>query len=119
METTVLSCADPGNLAVAIEAACRCLSAGEVVGLPAETVYGLAGDALNPAAAARIFEAKARPFFDPLICHLPDLDWLARMTVIPPSVRALVDAACAYVRAVRECAWWCVVPPATTAATGG
>ncbi|MEI7773613.1 MAG: L-threonylcarbamoyladenylate synthase [Verrucomicrobiota bacterium] len=92
METTVLSCADPGNLAVAIEAACRCLSAGEVVGLPAETVYGLAGDALNPTSAARIFEAKARPFFDPLICHLPDLDWLTRMTIIPPSVRALVDA---------------------------
>jgi L-threonylcarbamoyladenylate synthase len=92
MDTTVLSCAGAGNLAVAVEAACRCLSAGEVVGLPAETVYGLAGDALNPAAAARIFEAKARPFFDPLICHLPDLDWLARMTVVPSSVRALVDA---------------------------
>ena len=92
METTVLSCADSGRLAVAVEAAGRCLSAGEVVGLPAETVYGLAGDALNPAAAARIFEAKERPFFDPLICHLPDLEWLERLTVIPPSVRLLVEA---------------------------
>jgi len=40
-----------------------------VVGLPTETVYGLAGDGLNPAALARIFELKQRPLFDPLILH--------------------------------------------------
>ncbi len=45
------------------------LRAGEVVGLPTETVYGLAGDGLNPAALARIFEIKQRPLFDPLILH--------------------------------------------------
>ena len=49
--------------------------------MPTETVYGLAGDALNPAAAAAIFHAKERPFFDPLIVHLPDAGWLARLTV--------------------------------------
>jgi L-threonylcarbamoyladenylate synthase len=45
------------------------LRRGEVVGMPTETVYGLAGDGLNPAALARIFEVKQRPLFDPLILH--------------------------------------------------
>jgi L-threonylcarbamoyladenylate synthase len=45
------------------------LHAGEIVGLPTETVYGLAADALNPLAIAKIFEAKERPRFDPLIVH--------------------------------------------------
>ncbi len=63
----------------ALEEACTLLRRGCVVGVPSETVYGLAGDALNPAAAAKIFEAKQRPFFDPLICHLPEKDWLNRL----------------------------------------
>jgi L-threonylcarbamoyladenylate synthase len=58
----------PEALAQAIEL----LRAGQVVGLPTETVYGLAGDALNPAALARIFEVKQRPLFDPLILHFAD-----------------------------------------------
>jgi len=45
---------------------------GEVVALPTETVYGLAADALNPDAVAKIFEAKERPRFDPLIVHVPN-----------------------------------------------
>jgi len=48
------------------------LDAGEVVALPTETVYGLAADALNPDAVTKIFEAKKRPRFDPLIVHLPE-----------------------------------------------
>jgi L-threonylcarbamoyladenylate synthase len=56
------------------------LAGGQVVAVPTETVYGLAGDALDPEAAARIFEAKQRPAFDPLIVHLPSLDWLDRLT---------------------------------------
>jgi L-threonylcarbamoyladenylate synthase len=51
------------------------LRAGEVVALPTETVYGLAGVATNLAAVARIFEAKERPTFDPLIVHVPSRDW--------------------------------------------
>ena len=47
------------------------LRAGEIVALPTETVYGLAADAFNPVAVAKIFEAKERPRFDPLIVHLP------------------------------------------------
>jgi L-threonylcarbamoyladenylate synthase len=59
------------------------LHAGEMVGLPTETVYGLAADALSPIAVAKIFEAKERPRFDPLIVHLPDLDWLERIVDLP------------------------------------
>ena len=73
-----------------LQAVCEQLEQGGVVALPTETVYGLAGDALNPAAAARIFEAKERPFFDPLICHIPDLEWLDRITAIPRSLHPLV-----------------------------
>lgn len=56
----------------AISRAVELLRQGEVVGLPTETVYGLAGDGLNPAALARIFEVKQRPLFDPLIMHFAD-----------------------------------------------
>lgn len=47
------------------------LLSGGVVGIPTETVYGLAGDAKNPEAVAKIFAAKDRPHFDPLIVHVP------------------------------------------------
>jgi len=92
MQTRVLSCIEATERAAAVEVACELLERGEVVALPAETVYGLAGDALNPAAAARIFEAKERPFFDPLICHLPHKSWLDEFTEVPEASRALVDA---------------------------
>ena len=58
------------------------LDAGQVVALPTETVYGLAADALNPEAVARIFEAKERPRFDPLIIHLPDQKALDQVSEI-------------------------------------
>jgi L-threonylcarbamoyladenylate synthase len=66
----------------ATERAVELLRAGEIVALPTETVYGLAADALNPVAVAKIFEAKERPRFDPLIVHLPDRDWLKRVAKI-------------------------------------
>ena len=56
-----------------MEAAVKCLQQGELVGIPTETVYGLAANALDPKAVAKIFSAKNRPFFDPLIVHIPDL----------------------------------------------
>jgi L-threonylcarbamoyladenylate synthase len=56
----------------AISRAVEILREGQVVGLPTETVYGLAGDGLNPIALARIFEIKRRPLFDPLILHFAD-----------------------------------------------
>ena len=50
------------------------LLAGELVGMPTETVYGLGADAANPAAVAKIFAAKGRPADHPLIVHLPGHD---------------------------------------------
>lgn len=50
------------------------LETGEVIGLPTETVYGLAANALNPIAVAKVFEVKNRPGFDPLIIHTDSLE---------------------------------------------
>ena len=58
------------DAAEAMDEALALLEAGEVVAIPTETVYGLAGDATNGAAVARIFEAKGRPRFNPLIAHV-------------------------------------------------
>ena len=57
----------------AISEAARLVLAGEPVAVPTETVYGLAADATNAAAVARIYAAKGRPSFNPLIVHVPDL----------------------------------------------
>lgn len=53
--------------------AAELLTAGELVAFPTETVYGLGGDARSDIAVARIFEAKGRPRFNPLIVHVPDV----------------------------------------------
>ncbi|MEO5980305.1 MAG: L-threonylcarbamoyladenylate synthase [Chryseolinea sp.] len=50
------------------------LEGGDLVAIPTETVYGLAGNALDPDSVAKIFETKNRPHFDPLIIHVPDFD---------------------------------------------
>jgi L-threonylcarbamoyladenylate synthase len=57
-----------------VSAAAAILRAGGLVGMPTETVYGLAAKADDPAAIARVFAAKARPFLDPLIVHVLALD---------------------------------------------
>jgi L-threonylcarbamoyladenylate synthase len=57
----------------AIAEAARLVLAGEPVAVPTETVYGLAADATDAEAVARIYEAKGRPSFNPLIVHVPDL----------------------------------------------
>jgi L-threonylcarbamoyladenylate synthase len=67
------------------------LKNGDPVGLPTETVYGLAADALREEAVLKIFEAKSRPRFDPLIVHLPDAEAIGRVAFIDPSVKALFD----------------------------
>lgn len=71
--------------------AARLLAAGEVVALPTETVYGLGGWALNAGACARIFEAKERPLYDPLIVHLPSRDWLEKLAQVTPLAARLAD----------------------------
>ena len=68
------------------------LRQGEAVALPTETVYGLAADALNPIAVAKIFEAKGRPRFDPLIIHLPDPGWLEKVADPLKQHRQLVSS---------------------------
>jgi L-threonylcarbamoyladenylate synthase len=71
-------------------AAVELLRKGEIVALPTETVYGLAAEALNPIAVAKIFEAKERPRFDPLIVHLPNRDWLEKIVNLPARDRQLI-----------------------------
>lgn len=63
-----------------IDRAMGLLNAGELVAIPTETVYGLAGNALRPDVVARIFSVKNRPRFDPLIVHVPDLAQAALYT---------------------------------------
>ena len=79
MNTDLLPTNTPAELARAIARAVELLTLGEPVALPTETVYGLAADATRADAAVKIFDAKQRPFFDPLIVHLPDLEWLERI----------------------------------------
>ena len=59
--------------ALGLARAAALLREGQLVAFPTETVYGLGGDARSDLAVARIFDAKARPRFNPLIVHLPDL----------------------------------------------
>jgi L-threonylcarbamoyladenylate synthase len=57
----------------AVAAAARCLAEGGLLAFPTETVYGLGADACNGEAVARLYEAKGRPAFNPLICHVGDI----------------------------------------------
>ncbi len=76
-----------------IEEAARLLRAGALVAIPTETVYGLAADALNPAAVASIFAAKGRPMDNPLIVHIADIrDWAPLVRSIPANARRLAEA---------------------------
>ena len=72
------------------KAAVELLRKGEIVALPTETVYGLAAAALDPIAVAKIFEAKGRPRFHPLIVHLPDHDWLEKVVDLRDEDRQLL-----------------------------
>ncbi len=69
--------------------AARILRAGGLVAFPTETVYGLGADATNDKAVARIFEAKGRPRFNPLIVHFPDTEAAAGEVVFDDRARAL------------------------------
>ena len=76
-----------------VSEAARLLKEGEVVAIPTETVYGLAGNAFEPKALAKIFAAKERPTFDPLIVHIADIDQLADIAKdIPDEAYKLAEA---------------------------
>jgi L-threonylcarbamoyladenylate synthase len=81
--------ASPANLIRAGE----CLAAGGLVAFPTETVYGLGADAFDARAVARIFEAKARPSFDPLIVHVASIEQVESVAEIPGrAAHALMQA---------------------------
>lgn len=73
----------------AIAEAARLIRAGQPVAMPTETVYGLAADAANGEAVARIYAAKGRPSFNPLIVHVRDLAQAAGIAVFGDEARAL------------------------------
>lgn len=68
------------------------LEGGGLLALPTETVYGLAGDAANPLAVAKIFAAKGRPSFNPLISHVLGLDEAEEQATLPKAARDLAEA---------------------------
>ena len=90
MATTDTRLLAPDEAGVA-EAA-RLLRAGRLVGFPTETVYGLGADATDGRAVARIFEAKGRPRFNPLIVHLPSIEAARRIGRFDATAERLADA---------------------------
>ena len=86
METRVLPFSDE-----AIAEAARLILAGEPVAVPTETVYGLAADATNAEAVARIYEAKGRPSFNPLIVHVSDFAAAERIGEFDDAARELAE----------------------------
>ncbi len=89
----------PASDPAAIEQAAQRLAAGGLVGMPTETVYGLAADAGNASAVRGIFEAKGRPSDHPLIVHIPPAeadDWRA---AVAPLARSVPDFAVALMEA--------------------
>jgi L-threonylcarbamoyladenylate synthase len=75
----------------AISEAARLVLAGQPVAVPTETVYGLAADATNAEAVARIYAAKGRPAFNPLIVHVPDLETAERVGRFNDQARSLAE----------------------------
>ncbi len=76
----------------AIAEAAMAIRAGRLVAIPTETVYGLAADAGDSAAVARIYAAKGRPSFNPLIVHVRDRAEAERLAVFDATAAALADA---------------------------
>ncbi len=89
-ETRILQVADD-EMKDAVREAIALLRAGEIVALPSETVYGLAADALNPEAVAKVFAAKERPSFDPLIVHIASRGDLKDVAIVPDDIVETVN----------------------------
>mgnify|MGYP003602270668 FL=1 len=85
----ILDGASPAAITQAVQA----ISAGQLLGLPTETVYGLAADAARPDAVARIFAAKGRPSNHPLIVHVADADGVAHFARDVPAFAQRLMAA--------------------------
>jgi L-threonylcarbamoyladenylate synthase len=86
-ETAILAAGE-----AAVAAAAQCLATGGLVAFPTETVYGLGADAANAAAIARLYQAKGRPAFNPLIAHVGDLAAARRLGRFGAQAMALAQA---------------------------
>lgn len=87
MTATIL----PADDTDALERAARILHEGGLVAMPTETVYGLAADAANGKAVARLYEAKGRPRFNPLIAHVSGLDMARTCAGIGPLAERCIE----------------------------
>ncbi|MBR2671985.1 MAG: threonylcarbamoyl-AMP synthase [Oscillospiraceae bacterium] len=91
MQTRVIK-VEEDNFREAMEEATKLLAEGELVGIPTETVYGLAASAYSNDAVDKIFEAKGRPQDNPLIVHISDMDMIDKVAVdIPEKAYELAD----------------------------
>lgn len=75
----------------AMQNAARIIAAGGTVAIPTETVYGLAADATNGEAVARIYAAKGRPSFNPLISHITTMEMAEELAVFSPIAQQLAE----------------------------
>ena len=76
-----------------ISKAIQLLTAEDIVAIPTETVYGLAGNIYSEKAIKSIFETKKRPFFNPLIVHIPSVDYLSQIVEsVPEKAKLLAEA---------------------------
>ena len=93
MNTEILPAHTPEFFEKAMNRAVELLRAGQVVALPTETVYGLAANALNESAVAKIFEIKGRPHINPIIVHVASLEMARRcVTIFPPLAEQMARA---------------------------
>ena len=88
----IFDMSNPGDFDAGISAAAAALRRGGLVGMPTETVYGLAADATSGGAVAAIYAAKARPRFNPLIVHASSVEAAERLAVLSPAALALAGA---------------------------
>jgi L-threonylcarbamoyladenylate synthase len=90
LETKILHTDEPDDARTAVTAAVDLLRGGDIVALPTETVYGLAADAFNADAVAKIFDAKERPTFDPLIVHVVGYKGVEQVADVPANVEKIL-----------------------------
>lgn len=90
MRAEILSTHTPALFAAAVQRAAELLRAGEVVALPTETVYGLAANALDPHAVAKIYEVKGRPAHNPIIVHVAGFELAHECVTQWPDAAALL-----------------------------
>jgi L-threonylcarbamoyladenylate synthase len=90
LETITAHTDEPEDLRAAVAQAVTLLRDGNIVALPTETVYGLAADAFNADAVAKIFAAKERPSFDPLIVHVVGFKGVEQVADVPANVEKIL-----------------------------